>query len=189
MLFRCATFYFSLLRLLTYVPVTATRYVSSWCGKSLLRWYSRGWPNSNVISLLYFSRENAKNVTYWQSFTNSILAIPSTYHYTHKSLIITRNSVMGIGDESPWRRKETRTKTSSIWTFIFVRTKLKVCPYSFQNMSIRYFFKSLQHDKEVVDVSSLCWSEYFLIMRLHVPYVVFTLYSSIYMTMTTRCRN
>ena len=49
--------------------------------------------------------------------------------------------------------------------------------------------KSVLHDEELVDVSSLTWSEYFLIMRLHVPYVVFTLYSSIYMTMTTRCRN
>jgi hypothetical protein len=45
------------------------------------------------------------------------------------------------------------------------------------------------HDKELVGVSSLTCCDKFLNMRLHVPYVVFTLYSPVYMTMTTRCRN
>jgi hypothetical protein len=78
----------------------------------------------------------------------------------------------------------------SIRSFVFVRTKLKVCPYSFRNMSIRILFVNHRlHDEELVDVSSLTWSSKFLIMQRHVPYLVFTLYSSIYMTMTTRCRN
>jgi hypothetical protein len=97
---------------------------------------------------------------------------------------------MGIGDKSPWRRKETRTKLRlyeliflSAQNSKFVRTLFEICPYEFS------FFISPQHDKEVVDVSSLSWSEYFLIMRLKVPYVFSTSSSSIYMTMTTLRRN
>jgi hypothetical protein len=65
----------------------------------------------------------------------------------------------------------------------FVRTLFAICTYEF------LFANRRLHDKELVDASSSTCSEYFLIMQPHVPYVVFTLYSLIYMTMTTRCRH